>query len=91
MQTDTAEPRVAAAHFVLHFESLLSQGRGLAFPCDALGQVDIDRMSMPGRPKGEFRSAQHEGTLMSTPARTNYLYARAVIGREYRFPAVRIA
>ena len=23
-------------------------------------------MSPPGRPKGEFRSAQHEGTLMRT-------------------------
>jgi len=26
-------------------------------------------MSTPGRPKGEFRSAQHEGTPMSTPGR----------------------
>jgi G3E family GTPase len=26
-------------------------------------------MSPPGRPKGEFRSAQHEGTLMSPPGR----------------------
>jgi hypothetical protein len=26
-------------------------------------------MSKPGRPKGEFRSAQHEGTLMSKPGR----------------------
>ncbi len=26
-------------------------------------------MSLPGRPKGEFRSAQHEGCLMSLPGR----------------------
>ena len=26
-------------------------------------------MSAPGRPKSEFRSAQHEGTLMSAPGR----------------------
>ena len=26
-------------------------------------------MSAPGRPKGEYRSAQHEGCLMSAPGR----------------------
>ena len=26
-------------------------------------------MSTPGRPKGEFRSAQHEGTPVSAPGR----------------------
>jgi hypothetical protein len=26
-------------------------------------------MSPPGRPKGEYRRAQHEGTLMSLPGR----------------------
>ena len=26
-------------------------------------------MSTPGRPKGEFRSVLHEGTLMSAPGR----------------------
>ena len=26
-------------------------------------------MSLPGRPKGEFRSAQHEGTPVSLPGR----------------------
>ena len=57
--------------FELHFDSLFSDGRGLAFPCDAAGRVEMDRMS--------------------ARARANYLYARAVIGREYRFPAVRRA
>ncbi len=29
---------------------------------------DLQRMSLPGRPKGEYRSAQHEGGLMSLAA-----------------------
>ena len=44
------------------------EGRGLAFPCDCNGQVDLD--------------------ALSDRARSNYLYARAVVGREYRQPAV---
>jgi hypothetical protein len=31
--------------YVLRFESLFREGRGYAFPCDARGRVDIDRMS----------------------------------------------
>jgi hypothetical protein len=59
----------AVSSFELHFESLYSEGRGLAFPCDAAGRVELD--------------------CMSARARDNYLYARAVIGHEYRYPAVR--
>lgn len=69
MPATAHEPCIAALGYELHFESLFSQGRGLAFPCDSLGKVDLDQMSMR--------------------ARTNYLYARAVVGNEYRFPAVR--
>lgn len=54
--------------FELRFESLFVEGRGLAFPCDRNGQVDLD--------------------ALSDRARSNYLYARAVVGREYRQPAV---
>lgn len=57
------------AHYELRFESMFVEGRGLAFPCDAEGRVDIDRLS--------------------ERARANYLYARAVVGREYRCPTVR--
>ncbi len=70
MPTDTALPLPIAARFELYFESLFNAGRGLAFPCDGLGQVNIDGMS--------------------SPARTNCRYARGVIGREYRCPAVRM-
>ncbi|HZE91504.1 MAG TPA: hypothetical protein VE029_07335 [Rhizobacter sp.] len=54
--------------YEIRFQSLFHEGRALAFPCDAQGHVQIDRLS--------------------DRARTNYLYARAVVGREYATPAV---
>ena len=30
--------------FELRFQSLFNEGRGLAFPCDDLGEVDMDRL-----------------------------------------------
>jgi hypothetical protein len=54
--------------FELRFESLFNPGRGLAFPCDARGQVEMD--------------------ALSEAALRNYLYARAVVGREFATPAV---
>ena len=54
--------------FELRFESLFNPGRALHFPCDAAGQVELDRLS--------------EG------ARTNYFYARALVGREFATPAL---
>ena len=52
----------------LRFASLFNAGRGLAFPCDKHGCVELDSLS--------------------EPARCNYLYARAVVGREFALPAV---
>ena len=52
----------------IRFRSLFHEGRGLAFPCDAQGHVDLDALS-----------AQALG---------NYLYARAMVGREFTTPAV---
>lgn len=37
------------SHFEVWFESLFNAGRGLAFPCDAAGQVDVDALSARGR------------------------------------------
>ena len=54
--------------YELRFESLFDPGRGLSFPCDAAGQVELD--------------------ALSERARHNYLFARAVVGREYHAPAV---
>ena len=58
-----------ANHFELRFQSLFDAGRGFAFPCDPMGQVDLNQLS--------------------DKARNNYLYARAMVGRELAVPAVR--
>jgi len=57
--------------FEIRFRSLFNEGRGLAFPCDAIGQVDLDALSERGR--------------------NNYLFARAMVGREFAVPDVRAA
>jgi hypothetical protein len=35
--------------FELRFNSLFDEGRGLSFPCDARGIVDLDRLSERAR------------------------------------------
>jgi hypothetical protein len=35
----------APARYELRFASLFDEGRGLAFPCDAEGHVDLDALS----------------------------------------------
>jgi hypothetical protein len=37
------------AAFELRFQSLFDAGRGLAFPCDAVGRVDLDTLSERSR------------------------------------------
>jgi hypothetical protein len=54
--------------FELRFGHLFQEGRGLAFPCDAKGEVELD--------------------ALSERARERYLYARALVGREYALPCV---
>lgn len=39
----------ATTDFVLRFDSLFHDGRAFAFPCDARGTVDIDRLSERAR------------------------------------------
>ena len=63
------EIAIARTAFELRFDSLFVEGRGLSFPCDAQGRVQID--------------------TLSARAHDNYLYARAVVGREFRTPAIR--
>ena len=55
--------------FELHFSSLLKETGGYAFPCDAEGHVDLDRLG--------------------DRLRCSYLYARALVGRDYARPVVR--
>jgi hypothetical protein len=40
---------VRAVQFELHFQSLSREGRGLVFPCDAGGRVDMDALSDEAR------------------------------------------
>jgi hypothetical protein len=59
--------RTSASH-LLRFRSLFNNRRGLAFPCDERGRVDLD--------------------ALSDRTRNNYLFARAVIGREFFWPEI---
>jgi hypothetical protein len=57
-----------SSRFEIRFDSLFNEGRGLVFPCNQAGQVDIDALS------------EH--------SRSNYFFARAMLGREYAIPRV---
>ncbi|MEO8250119.1 MAG: hypothetical protein ABI589_12190 [Burkholderiales bacterium] len=57
-----------AKAYELRFRSLFDDGKALAFPCNANGEVDMDALSQR--------------------ARDNYLAARALIGRQFAWPAV---
>lgn len=59
----------AKPQFEIRFESIFNSGRGLSFPCDPQGHVDLDSLS--------------------ELARDNYLFARAMVGKDYLPPAVR--
>jgi hypothetical protein len=37
------------AHYELRFQSLFNEGRGLTFPCDARGGVDLEALSERAR------------------------------------------
>jgi hypothetical protein len=55
--------------YELHFEHLDDPRRACAFPCDARGEVDMDRLE--------------------TAMLHRYLFARAVTGKIFNWPAVR--
>ncbi len=61
-------PAASSSTFEIWFASLFNQGRGLVFPCDEAGHVQIDALSERGR--------------------SNYFFARAMLGREYDTPRV---
>ena len=42
-------PGSDASSFQLRFRSLFREGRGYSFPCDAMGNVDMDRLSERAR------------------------------------------
>ena len=41
----SASPAAAGPSHVLRFDSLFHPGRGVAVPCDASGQVDLDTLT----------------------------------------------
>jgi hypothetical protein len=53
--------------FQLRFQSLFQQGRGFAFPCDAMGQVDLDQMSERAR-NNYFYARAMVGRELAVPA-----------------------
>ena len=61
-------PAASSSPFEVWFASLFNEGRGLVFPCDEDGHVQIDALSDRGR--------------------SNYFFARAMLGREYATPRV---
>lgn len=56
-----------AAAYELRFQSLFHEGRGLAFPCDADGFVDLDRLSERAR-CNYFFARSVVGRDFTTPA-----------------------
>ncbi|NRF70197.1 hypothetical protein HLB44_24625 [Aquincola sp. S2] len=64
----TESPALAAnaARYELRFTGLFDRGRGYAFPCDALGHVDIDELT--DRCRTNYVMAQAVvGTELSAP------------------------
>jgi hypothetical protein len=54
----TSSPSAAASSdFAVWFRSLFHEGRGLMFPCDEAGHVDIDSLSERGRSNYFFARA----------------------------------
>ena len=53
--------------FELRFPSLFDEGRGLAFPCDAAGHVDVDTLSERAR-CNYFAAHERIGRDFATPA-----------------------
>jgi len=52
--------------FEVRFESLFRSGRGLSFPCDERGQVDIDALGERGR-NNYFLARILQGRDYATP------------------------
>lgn len=53
--------------YELRFTSLFNEGRGLAFPCDAQGHVDLDQLSERSR-ANYFFARSVIGRDFSSPA-----------------------
>ena len=63
---DTSAGGPSEIRYELRFMSLSDRGRGYAFPCDALGSVDIDALSDRGR-ENYFFARTVVGSVLSAP------------------------
>ncbi len=64
IETSAFEP--PQLRYELRFMSLSERGRGYAFPCDALGNVDID--ALPDRARTSYLFARAVvGNVLSAP------------------------
>jgi hypothetical protein len=60
-------PLPPSAAFELRFQSLFDEGRGFAFPCDAAGRVELERLSERARHNLQ-RALALIGREFATPA-----------------------
>ena len=66
-------PLSEADHYELRYQSLFNEGRAYSFPCDAVGQVNMDALSERAR-HNYFYVRTAVGREFATPAvRTNAL------------------
>jgi hypothetical protein len=67
MQASTLAQSRGVSSFELRFESLFNPGRGLVFPCDERGQVELDSLSERSR-QNYFYARAVVGREYATPA-----------------------
>lgn len=60
-------PSQSGAEFQIRFQSLFNEGRGLAFPCDAAGRVNLDMLTERGR-RNYFFARAMVGREFAAPA-----------------------
>lgn len=67
MPASTSNRPLHLRNFALRFESLFNPGRGLVFPCDERGQVELDSLSERSR-QNYFYARAVVGREYATPA-----------------------
>lgn len=67
MSAITLGQSVPSSPFELRFDSLFNPGRGLVFPCDELGHVELDALSERSR-QNYFYARTVIGREYATPA-----------------------
>ena len=79
----------SAQAFELRFESLFRAGHGYAFPCDANGHVDVERLSERGR-RHYLAARAMVGREYATPAIRRTQQAITMPSKEVRHGAVEL-